>query len=41
MEERMVEANVAWPVLKGREMADLMAYLLSVQERTSPAGEKR
>jgi cytochrome c2 len=41
MEARMVEANVAWPVLKGTEMADLMAYLLSVQERMGPAGEKR
>ena len=31
MEEKMVEESVAWPVLKGGEMADLIAYLLSVR----------
>ncbi len=31
MEEKTVEENVAWPVLKGGEMADLIAYLLSVR----------
>jgi mono/diheme cytochrome c family protein len=31
MEEKMAEENVAWPVLKGSEMADLMAYLLSLR----------
>jgi mono/diheme cytochrome c family protein len=32
MTEMMVEENVAWPVLKGGEMADLIAYLLRVQD---------
>ena len=32
MEEMMVEQDVAWPILKGGEMADLIAYLLSVRE---------
>ncbi len=31
MTEMMVEENVAWPVLKGSEMADLIAYLLGAQ----------
>ena len=31
MSEMMVEENVAWPVLKGGEMADLIAYLLGTQ----------
>lgn len=31
MEEKMVEENVAWPVLKGGEMADLIAYVLSAR----------
>jgi mono/diheme cytochrome c family protein len=31
MEEMMVGANVAWPVLKGGEMADLIAYLLQAR----------
>jgi len=31
MEERMMEANLAWPVLKGGETADLLAYLLSLR----------
>ena len=31
MEEKMLEENVAWPILKGGEMADLIAYLLSVR----------
>ncbi len=31
MEERMAEENVAWPVLRGGETADLMAYLLSLR----------
>lgn len=30
MQAKMAEENVAWPVLKGSEMADLMAYLLSL-----------
>ncbi len=32
MTEMMVEENVAWPVLKGGEMADLIAYLLRAQD---------
>jgi cytochrome c2 len=31
MEEMMQEQDVAWPVLKGGEMADLIAYLFSVR----------
>jgi hypothetical protein len=39
MEEKMTEANVAWPVLKGGEMADLIAHLLSVRGGAAqPAG---
>jgi mono/diheme cytochrome c family protein len=37
MEGRMAEENVAWPIFSGGEMADLVAYLLSVR---SPAGER-
>lgn len=33
----MVAENVAWPVLKGGEMADLIAYLLRVQAAPSRA----
>ncbi|MFQ5946188.1 MAG: c-type cytochrome, partial [Anaerolineae bacterium] len=44
MEEKMTEKNVAWPVLKGGEMADLMSYLLSVRrgaaEPVGPEGSK-
>jgi cytochrome c2 len=38
MEEKMTEENVAWPVLKGGEMADLVAYLLSIRRGSGPAG---
>jgi mono/diheme cytochrome c family protein len=31
MEERMAEQSVVWPVLRGGEMADLIAYLLSLR----------
>lgn len=31
MEQKMAEQSVAWPVLKGGEMADLIAYLLSLR----------
>ena len=31
MSETMVAENVAWPILKGGEMADLIAYLLRTQ----------
>ena len=41
MEERMTEVNVAWPLLKGGEMADLIAYLLRDQGAVSrPANPK-
>lgn len=32
MEEMMLQQDLAWPVLKGGEMADLIAYLLAVRE---------
>ena len=39
MEEKMTEENVAWPVLKGGETADLIAHLLSMRGGpTQPAG---
>lgn len=51
MEMRMAEVNVPWPVLKGGEMADLVAYLLSLRaggpqpikrpEGPKPKGEGR
>ena len=31
MEAKMAEENVAWPLLKGGEMADLLSYLLSAR----------
>jgi len=31
MEQLMAEVNVAWPTLKGTEMADLIAYLLAAK----------
>jgi hypothetical protein len=31
MEEVMIGVNVAWPILKGGEMADLIAYLLQAR----------
>jgi cytochrome c2 len=31
MEEKMAQEEVAWPVLEGSEMADLIAYLLSTR----------
>jgi cytochrome c2 len=41
MEEKMTEANVAWPALKGGEMADLIAYLLSTRGGTGPAAQRK
>lgn len=41
MEEVMLGANVPWPVLKGGEMADLIAYLFSVRRAPAPAGGRR
>jgi mono/diheme cytochrome c family protein len=41
MEEVMVGVNVAWPILKGAEMADLIAYLLQARRGAPvPAGAK-
>ena len=41
MEEVMVGVNVAWPILKGGEMADLIAYLLQARRGAPlPAGSK-
>ncbi|MEE9569389.1 MAG: c-type cytochrome [Candidatus Binatia bacterium] len=45
MEEKLQELSVAWPILKGGEMADLIAYLLSVRagqgQPTVPNGSER
>jgi len=42
MEQKMLEESVEWPVFKGGEMADLMAYLLSIRKGAEPAlGQKR
>jgi nitric oxide reductase subunit C len=41
MEQRMLEESVQWPILKEGEMADLIAYLLSVRSEASRTiGEK-
>jgi mono/diheme cytochrome c family protein len=37
MEQLMAEVNVAWPTLKGTEMADLIAYLFAAGGRKVPA----
>jgi cytochrome c2 len=36
MEQKMLEESVVWPVFKGGEMSDLLAYLLSLRGETSP-----
>jgi cytochrome c2 len=36
MEAKMMEENVAWPVLKGGELADLIAYLLANRGGAGP-----
>ncbi|HSB60181.1 MAG TPA: c-type cytochrome [Vicinamibacteria bacterium] len=36
MEAKMLEENVAWPILKGGEMADLIAYLLANRSDAGP-----
>ena len=36
MEQKMLEESVVWPVFKGGEMSDLLAYLLSLRTETSP-----
>ncbi|MBI4525291.1 MAG: c-type cytochrome [Deltaproteobacteria bacterium] len=41
MEQKMLEESLEWPVFKGGEMADLMAYLLSLRKEASrPVGQK-
>jgi molybdopterin-containing oxidoreductase family membrane subunit len=40
MEAVMVGANVAWPFLKGGDMADLIAYLLQARGGAPPAASK-
>jgi cytochrome c2 len=41
MEQKMLEESVEWPVFKGGEMADLMAYLLSIRRGAhQPAAQK-
>jgi mono/diheme cytochrome c family protein len=37
MSEIMVEENVAWPLLRGGEMADLVAHLLDAHGGPGPA----
>lgn len=39
-EEKTLEGNVAWPILKGGEMADLIAYILSVRGGAGPAARR-
>jgi mono/diheme cytochrome c family protein len=41
MEQKMLEENLQWPVFKGGEMADLIAYLTSVPPAMSRAGEQK
>jgi hypothetical protein len=36
MEETMLKQFVEWPVFRGGEMADLVAYLLSVRKGPNP-----
>jgi mono/diheme cytochrome c family protein len=41
MEQKMLEENLQWPVFKGGEMADLIAYLLSLPKGpTEPGGQR-
>jgi len=41
MEQKMLEQSVEWPVFKGGEMADLIAYLLSLRKGSAqPAAAK-
>ena len=41
MEQKMLEQSVEWPVFKGGEMADLIAYLLSLRQGSvEPSGAK-
>jgi len=36
MEEKMLEESVVWPVFKGGEMSDLVAYLLALRREAIP-----
>jgi hypothetical protein len=38
MDVKMLEENLSWPTLKGAEVADLIAYILSARERTGASG---
>lgn len=38
MEQKMLEENLQWPVFKGGEMADLIAYLTAVLPATKTSG---
>ena len=40
MEERMLQESVEWPVFKGGEMADLIAYLLSLRRGADQPAKK-
>ena len=40
MEERMLQESVEWPVFKGGEMADLIAYLLSLRKGADQPAKK-
>jgi hypothetical protein len=42
MEQRMLQESVEWPVFRGGEMADLVAYLLSSRKQTDrPFAQKK
>jgi cytochrome c2 len=41
MEQKMLEESVVWPVFKGGEMSDLVAYLLSLRRETVPPVTKK
>ena len=40
MEERMLQESLEWPVFKGGEMADLIAYLLSLRKGADQPAKK-
>lgn len=41
MEQKMLEESVVWPVFKGGEMSDLVAYLLSLRREAIPPVAKQ
>lgn len=41
MEQKMLEESVEWPVFKGGEMSDLVAYLFSLRRETIPPVTKK